>query len=68
LCGTAARSQGLAAGDVIISVNGQAVTTPNSLTTITARYHPGDVISVGWEDIRGARHAARILLDKGPAR
>ena len=68
LCGTAARSQGLAAGDVIISVNGQAVTTPNSLTTITARYHPGDVISVGWEDIRGARHAARILLGQGPAR
>jgi S1-C subfamily serine protease len=68
LCGTAAQSQGLAAGDVIISVNGQAVTSPNSLTTITARYHPGDVISVGWEDIRGARHAARILLGQGPAR
>jgi len=68
LCGTAAQSRGLAAGDVILSVNGQAVTTPGSLTAITARYHPGDVVSVGWEDTRGSRHTARILLGQGPAR
>ena len=68
MCGTAAQSQGLAAGDVIISVDGQAVTTPGSLTAITAKYHPGDVVSVGWQDTRGARHTARILLGTGPAR
>jgi S1-C subfamily serine protease len=68
LCGTAAQSRGLAPGDVIISVNGQAVTTPGSLTAITARYHPGDVVSVGWEDIRGSRHTARFALGSGPAR
>ena len=68
LCGTAAQSKGLAAGDVIISINGQAVTTPDSLTAITARYHPGDVVSVGWEDTRGHRHKARIMLGEGPAR
>src|SRR5580704_13663685 len=39
VCGSAAQTQGLKAGDVIISVNGQAVTTPGSLTAITARYH-----------------------------
>ena len=68
LCGTAAQSKGLAPGDVVISVDGQAVTTPNSLTTITARYHPGDVMFVGWETANGSRHTARIVLGKGPAR
>jgi S1-C subfamily serine protease len=68
LCGTAAQSRGLAPGDVIISVDGQAVTTPNSLTAITARYHPSDVVSVDWEDIHGHRHTTRILLGEGPAR
>jgi S1-C subfamily serine protease len=68
LCGTAAQSRGLTAGDVIISVNGQVVTTPGSLTAITARYYPGDVVFVGWEDTHGSRHTARIMLGDGPAR
>ena len=44
LCGTPASSQGLAPGDVILSVEGQAITTPDSLTNVTALYHPGDVV------------------------
>jgi S1-C subfamily serine protease len=68
LCGTAAQSRGLVPGDVIISVNGQAVTTPGSLTDITARYHPGDIVSVGWEAVNGSRHRTRIMLGDGPAR
>jgi len=68
LCGTAAQSQSLAPGDVITSVNGQAVTTPGSLTAITAKYHPGAVVSVGWEDTHGHGHKARITLGDGPAR
>ncbi len=68
LCGTAADAQGLAAGDVITAVNGTAVTTPGSLTGITARYHPGDVVSVSWEDTGGARHTAAMTLGTGPAR
>jgi S1-C subfamily serine protease len=68
LCGTAAQSKGLVAGDVIISVDGQAVTTPDSLTAITARYHPGDVVSVGWEAFNGSRHTAQIVLGAGPPR
>jgi S1-C subfamily serine protease len=68
LCGTAAQSRSLAAGDVIISVNGQVVTTPGSLTAITARYHPGDVVFVGWQDTHGSRHTTRIVLGAGPAR
>jgi S1-C subfamily serine protease len=68
LCGSAAEAQGLAPGDVITSVNGQAVTTPGSLTAITARYRPRDVVSVGWESTSGARHVTSIVLGSGPAR
>jgi S1-C subfamily serine protease len=68
LCGTAAQSRALAPGDVIISVDGQAVTTPGSLTEITARYHPGAVVSVAWESVNGSLHQARIMLGDGPAR
>jgi S1-C subfamily serine protease len=68
LCGTAANTEGLAAGDVILSVNRQAVTTPDSLTGITARYHAGAVVAVRWEGIHGAEHTTSIKLGTGPAR
>ncbi|MGH3284071.1 MAG: S1C family serine protease, partial [Streptosporangiaceae bacterium] len=68
VCGSGAQTQGLKAGDVIISVNGQAVTTPGSLTAITARYHPGTVVSVAYQAANGSRHTVRILLGDGPAR
>jgi S1-C subfamily serine protease len=68
LCDTAANAQGLVPGDVITSVNGEAVTTPGSLTGITSKYHPGDVVSVGWVSISGAQHTTPIRLGFGPAR
>jgi S1-C subfamily serine protease len=68
LCHTAAQAKGLMPGDVIISVDGEPVTTPSSLTDITARYHPGDVVSIGWEAANGTRHTVRIVLGQGPAR
>jgi S1-C subfamily serine protease len=68
LCGTAANSQGLVPGDVITSVNGRPVTTPGSLTGITAKFHAGDVVSVGWESISGAKHTTSMRLGSGPAR
>jgi S1-C subfamily serine protease len=68
LCGTAAQADGLGAGDVITSVDGHPVTTPGSLTGITAKYHAGTVISVGWEAVGGAKHTSSITLGSGPAR
>jgi len=68
LCGTPAQATGLAPGDVILSVDGQAVTTPGSLTGITAKYHPGAVVSVRWQGIGGARHTTPMRLSTGPAR
>jgi S1-C subfamily serine protease len=68
LCGTPAQTEGLVPGDVILAVDGQAVTTPGSLTGITAKYHPGAVVSVRWEGIGGARHTTSMQLASGPAR
>jgi len=68
LCGAAVTGDGLAPGDVITSVDGQAVTTPDSLTNITARYHPGTVVSVTWEGVDGIRHTTSVTLGTGPAR
>jgi S1-C subfamily serine protease len=68
LCGTAADSRGLAPGDVIVSVNGQPVTTPGSLTGITAKYHPGEAVSIGWEGLDRKKHTTSIKLGSGPAR
>ena len=65
LCGSAAQSKGLVPGDVITSVNGQPVTTAGALTAITARYHPGAMVSVGWRATNGSRHTTSITLGAG---
>jgi S1-C subfamily serine protease len=68
VCGSPAQGKGLATGDVITSVNGQRITTPRSLTTITATFRPGTVVSVSWRAPNGSGHAAKIALGEGPAR
>ena len=68
LCGTPASAQGLGPGDVILSVEGQSITTPDSLTSTTALYHPGDIVSVVWESVGGTRHTSSMVLGSGPAR
>ena len=68
LCDTAAPSAGMVPGDVITSVDGQPITTPDSLTSITAKYHPGDIVSVLWVSLDGVEHTTRMLLGDGPAR
>jgi S1-C subfamily serine protease len=68
LCGTAAQAGGLVPGDVITSVDGQAVSTPGSLTTITSKYHPRAVVSITWQSVDGAEHTRQFMLGNGPAR
>ena len=68
LCDTAAASAGMVPGDVITSVAGQPISTPDSLTTITARYHPNDIVSVIWVSLDGVEHTTRMMLGTGPAR
>jgi len=68
LCETAATSAGMVAGDVITSVAGQPITTPGSLTGITAKYHPGDIVTVIWVSLDGVEHTMLMKLGPGPAR
>jgi len=65
--GTPAASIGLAAGDTITSVNGQAVDSPTRLTTLLQAAHPGDQVAIGWTDQSGTAHTARPTLIAGPA-
>jgi S1-C subfamily serine protease len=68
ICDSAAASAGMAPGDVITSVDRQPITTPDSLTSVTDRYHPGTVVSVIWVSLDGMEHTTRMLMGTGPAR
>jgi S1-C subfamily serine protease len=66
LCNTPADQAGLTAGDVITAVNGKAVSSPDSLTSILSGYTPGATISVSWEDTSGGQHTASLDLISAP--
>jgi S1-C subfamily serine protease len=68
LCDTAASAAGMVPGEVITSVNGQPITTPSSLSTITGKYHPGTVVTVQWVSLDGIQHVTQMQLGPGPAR
>lgn len=65
--GSPADNASLAAGDVIVSVSGQPVTSPNTLQAILGRLYPGDRVTVGWIDQSGRRRSAAVTLASGPA-
>jgi len=68
LCGTAAATAGLVSGDVITAVNGQAVTTPGSLTAMMSRFRPGTKVTLSWETAGGQRKTGALTLGAAPAR
>ena len=65
-CGTAADTAGLHGGDVIISVNGQAVSSPASLTKIMENYSNGNQVTVVWVDPSGRQHSGGLTLTAHP--
>jgi S1-C subfamily serine protease len=67
LCGTAAASAGIFAGDVITSIGGRAVTSPGSLTASVSRYRPGSKTTLAWVSPGGSLHTALVTLNAGPA-
>jgi S1-C subfamily serine protease len=67
-CGTPIVASGARAGDVIVAVNGQAVTSAASLHTIISNYHPGDTVSLTWVDLSGHKHTSPLRLAAGPVR
>ena len=67
LCGTAADAAGLTAGDVIIMVDGRAVSSPDALTAIVDACRPGSVVTVTWVSPADATRTSRVRLDAAPA-
>jgi S1-C subfamily serine protease len=66
ICGSPAAAAGMTGGSVITAVNGQAVGSPDSLTSILASFRPGDTISVAWVSPSGQRTTSSLHLAAGP--
>jgi S1-C subfamily serine protease len=68
ICGSPAAAAGMTGGSVITAVNGQAVGSPEDLTGVLSRFHPGDTISVTWVRPSGQHTTSRLRLIAGPPR
>jgi S1-C subfamily serine protease len=66
ICGSPADKAGLTGGSVITAVNGQTTGSPDKLSAVLARFHPGDTISVAWVSPSGQRTTSSIQLTAGP--
>jgi S1-C subfamily serine protease len=64
--GSPAARAGLGPGDVIVSLNGNAVPTYSKLVTRLLRWHPGDTARIAWVDELGSRSTATVTLASGP--
>ena len=62
VAGSPAEAAGIIAGDVIVAVDGAAVDSPPTLTSILSAHRPGDQVRVTWMDALGLRSTASITL------
>jgi S1-C subfamily serine protease len=67
LCGTGAEAAGISAGDVIITADGRAVSSPDGLTSIVSACRPGSEVEITWVSPAGATRASLVRLDSAPA-
>ncbi len=65
--GTPAAAAGLGFGDVIISLGGRPVTSPEALRAALVPRHPGNRVSLTWVDQERQEHTAFVVLAAGPA-
>ncbi len=65
--GSGAANAGLAAGDVITSVDGTAVADASALSPLLDSHNPGDKVKIGYTDSSGASHSVTVTLGQGPA-
>ncbi len=64
--GAPAQKAGLAAGDVIVSVDGHSITSPIMLTTQMNLHKVGQKVTVDWLAVNGQRHSSSLTLIQGP--
>lgn len=66
ICGGPAAGAGVTAGSVITAINGQAIGSPDDLTSVVSKDRPGTTISVTWVNPSGQRTTSSIQLTSGP--
>jgi S1-C subfamily serine protease len=64
--GDPAQTAGLSAGDVITSVNGSPINSPNDLTRYMNFQRVGEKATVRWVDPNGRHRSATLNLVQGP--
>jgi S1-C subfamily serine protease len=65
--GSAAADAGLQAGDTITAVDGTAVGSASTLSSVLGAHAPGDQVRIAWTDAGGTSHTATVTLIAGPA-
>jgi S1-C subfamily serine protease len=68
LCGTPVDQAGMTSGAVITAIDGNAITSPASLTKDLGNYRPGETVSVSWVSKDGQHHTSSMKLAPGPAK
>jgi S1-C subfamily serine protease len=66
LYGTPAAQAGLASGDVILALDGQALSSPEALSAVLCRHEPGDAVQMVWDDASGVQHSSIVQFAAGP--
>lgn len=64
--GGPAAKAGIRAGELIVSINGNATTDPSTLAEILAGLQPGQTVSVVVVSTDGSRHTTRVTLGQLP--
>jgi S1-C subfamily serine protease len=61
-----ADAAGLASGDVITALDGQAVTSAGDIQRIVLAHQPGAKVTISYVDTSGASHTGTVTLASGP--
>ena len=64
--GAPAAKAGLAAGDVIVGVDGRAGQLAHRATGPHGRYKVGQRVTIAWLGVNGQRHSTSLVLIQGP--
>jgi S1-C subfamily serine protease len=57
---------GITSGDTITSLNGQTVDSATTLTNLMDTHHPGDRLTLTWQDATGQSHTGTVVPIIGP--
>jgi S1-C subfamily serine protease len=66
--GSAAEAAGLSPGDLITSIGGQTISSPDTLSEIVVDQQPGDSVEVVFIDQTGVPQTTSLTLASGPPR